>query len=70
MNIKKVGKTIFIILAIFFILSFIYLAIPKYQIHSVMVSEDTVVVTKINTLNGQISFIYTNIKAKIWDTFE
>lgn len=53
--VKKVSKTLLISLAILLILSAIYLVIPKYQIHSVRVDEDYVLVTKINTLTGEIS---------------
>ncbi|MBA7573653.1 hypothetical protein ES695_06500 [Candidatus Atribacteria bacterium 1244-E10-H5-B2] len=51
--IKKVSKTLLFVLIIIAILVLIYLAIPKYQIHSVRVDDDTVVVTKINTITGQ-----------------
>ena len=56
--IKKVSKTLLFGLIILAIAGLIYLAIPKYQIHSVRVDDDTVVVTRINTITGEISTRY------------
>ena len=56
--IKKVSKTLLFGLIIIAILGLIYLAIPKYQIHSVRVDDDTVVVTRINTITGKITTSY------------
>ena len=50
---RKVGKTLLFGLVILLIFTVIYLVVPKYQIHSVRVDDDTVVVTRINTITGQ-----------------
>jgi len=49
---KKVSRTLLFGLAILAICLLIYLVVPKYQIHSVRVDDDTVVVTRINTITG------------------
>ena len=56
--IKKVSKILLFGLIIIAILCLVYLAIPKYQIHSVRVDDDYVLITKINTLTGEISTKY------------
>lgn len=56
MNIKKISKTLLFGLIILLILIVIYLVIPKYQIQSVRVDENTVVVTRINTITGQVNY--------------
>lgn len=51
--IKKVSKTLlfgFVILAIALL---VYLVYPKYQIHSVRVDNDYVLIIKMNTLTGE-----------------
>ena len=65
--IKKVGKTLLFVLIIIAILGLIYLAIPKYQIHSVRIDDDYVWITKINTITLEIDFIrkeYTPLKLR------
>jgi len=52
--IKKVSKVLLFGLIIIAILGLIYLAMPKYQIQSVRVDDNTVVVTRINTITGQV----------------
>ena len=52
---RKVGKTLLFGLAILAIAGLVYLVVPKYQIQSVRVDDDTVVVTRINTITGEIS---------------
>jgi len=68
--IKKVSKILLFGLIIIAILVLIYLVIPKYQVHSVRV-DDTVVVTKINTITGDISIKRISSSDKIvkfpWD---
>jgi len=54
---RKVGKTLLFGLAILVIGLLIYLVVPKYQIHSVRVDDDYVVITKINTITGDITVI-------------
>lgn len=69
--IKKISKTLLFGLIIIAILGLIYLAIPKYQIHSVRFDDDTVVVTRINTITGDVSIKRISSSDKIvkfpWD---
>ena len=69
--VKKVSKTLLFGLIILAIAGLIYLAIPKYQIHSVRVDDDTVVVTRINTITGDVSIKRISSSDKIvkfpWD---
>ena len=58
MNIKKVGKVLLIGMVVLLIFTVVYMIIPKYQIHSVRVDGDTVVVTRINTITGQVNTSY------------
>ena len=55
---RKVGKTLLFGLAILAIAVVVYLVVPKYQIQSVRVDDDTVVVTRINTITGEITTSY------------
>jgi len=72
MNIKKV---LLIGLIVVVICGLVYMIVPKYQIHSVRVDGDTVVVTRINTITGQVntsyksSSIYLNKYGKLKFTF-
>ena len=52
---RKVGKTLLFGLVILAIAGIIYMVVPKYQIESVRVDDDTVVVTKVNTITGEVS---------------
>jgi len=52
---RKVGKTLLFGLVILAIAGIIYLVVPKYQIQSVRVDDDTVVVTKVNTITGEVT---------------
>jgi len=54
----KVGKTLLFGLVILAIAVVIYMVVPKYQIQSVRVDDDTVVVTRINTITGEITISY------------
>ena len=67
MNIKKVLLTGLIIVVI---CGLVYMIIPKYQIHSVRVDDDTVVTTRINTITGQVNTKYGSDKSDIWMIFE
>lgn len=60
--IKKVSKTLLFALIIIAILDLVYLVIPKYQIHSVRVDDDYVLITKVNTITGEISNEYKKYK--------
>ena len=55
---KKVGKTLLLGLIILAIAGVIYLIVPKYQIQSVRVDDDYVVITKVNTITGDINTNY------------
>lgn len=57
-HIKKLSKTLLFGLVILLIITAIYLAIPKYQIHSVRINDDYVLITKINTISGEITTNY------------
>ena len=52
---NKVGKTLLTGLIILVVAGLIYMVVPKYQIQSVRVDDDTVVVTRINTITGEIT---------------
>jgi len=52
---RKVGKTLLFGLVILAIAGIIYMVVPKYQIQSVRVDDDTVVVTRLNTITGEIT---------------
>ena len=56
MNIKKI---LLIGLIVIVVCGLIYVAIPKYQIQSVRVDDNKVIITRINTITGQI---YTKIE--------
>ena len=52
---KKVGKTLLFGLVILVIAGIIYLIVPKYQIQAVRVDDDIVVVTRVNTITGDMT---------------
>ena len=56
LNILLIG--LFIIAAV----GLIYLAIPKYQVNTVRINDNQILITKINTLTGQTSLETRNIK--------
>jgi len=60
---NKVGKTLLMGLIILIVAGIIYLVVPKYQIQSVRVDDDTVVVTKVNTITGTVDTSYKSIPA-------
>jgi len=51
----KVGKTLLFGLVILVVAVVVYMVVPKYQIQSVRVDDNTVVVTRINTITGEIT---------------
>jgi len=55
---RKVGKTLLFGLVILGIAVVIYMVVPKYQIQSVRVDDDYVVITKVNTLTGKVDINY------------
>jgi cell division protein FtsL len=58
LNILLIGLFIIVIVAL------IYLAIPKYQVNTVRINDNQILITKINTLTGQTSLETRNIKLK------
>ena len=50
---SKIPRFIIYFLIILLLISVIYLIYPKYQVQMVRLSDDTIIVTKINTLTGQ-----------------
>jgi cell division protein FtsL len=58
LNILLIGLFIIVIVAL------IYLAIPKYQVNTVRINDNQILITKINTLTGQTSLETKNIKLK------
>ena len=57
---RKVGKTLLFGLVILAIAAVVYMVVPKYQIQTVRVDEDTVVVTRVNTITGQVDTKYNS----------
>ena len=55
---RKVGKTLLFGLVILAIAGLVYLVVPKYQIQSVRVDDDYVVITKVNTITGDTTVNY------------
>ena len=51
-------KKILLIGLIIAVLGLIYAVIPKYQIQTVRVDDDYVIITKINTLTGDVDTDY------------
>jgi len=52
---KKVFRTLLLGLAILVIALLVYLVYPKYQINTVRISDNWVLITRVNTLTGQIT---------------
>jgi len=65
--VKNFKDFLLIGLIIVAITGFMYLIMPKYQVHTVKLDEDYVAITKINTITGEVS---TNFKKNIWKRFE
>jgi len=55
---RKVGKTLLFGLVILAIAVVVYMVVPKYQIQSVRVDDDYVLITKVNTLTGETNSWY------------
>ena len=56
LNILLIGLIIIVVVGLF------YLAIPKYQVNTVRINDNQILITKINTLTGQIFLETRNIK--------
>jgi len=67
--INKVGKTLLLGLIILVVAGIIYLVVPKYQIQSVRVDDDTVVVVRINTLTGEIVITSQTLVESAFDKY-
>ena len=63
---NKVGKTLLLGLIILVVAGIIYMVVPKYQIQSVRVDDDTVVVTKVNTITGVVNTSYNPNSGSIY----
>ena len=63
---NKVGKTLLFGLKILVVAGIIYLIVPKYQIQSVRVDDDTVVVTRVNTITGSVNTSYNPSSGSIY----
>ena len=63
---NKVGKTLLFGLIILVVAGIIYMVVPKYQIQSVRVDDDTVVVTKVNTITGVVNTSYNPNSGSIY----
>ena len=61
---NKILNILLIGLFIIVVVGLIYLAIPKYQVNTVKINDNQILITKINTLTGQISLETINIKLK------
>ncbi len=61
---NKILNILLIGLSIIVIVGLIYLAIPKYQVNTVRINDNQILITKINTLTGQISLETRSIKLK------
>jgi len=51
--VKKVSHTLILGIIIFLVCVIVYLAYPKYQVEMVRMDDNTVIITKINTLTGK-----------------
>ena len=58
LNILLVGLFIIVVVGL------IYLVIPKYQVNTVRINDNQILITKINTLTGQTSLETRSIKLK------
>jgi len=63
---NKILNILLIGLFIIVVVGLIYLAIPKYQVNTVRINDNQILITKINTLTGQISLETRNIKLKMF----
>ena len=59
---NKILNILLIRLFIIATVGLIYLAIPKYQVNTVRINDNQILITKINTLTGQTSLETRNIK--------
>jgi hypothetical protein len=58
--IKKVSNTLLIGLVIILVLVVIYAVYPKYEIESVRVDDETIIVTRLNKITGEVNITSEN----------
>lgn len=68
--IKKVSHTLLLGLGILVIALLIYLIYPKYQIQTVRVDDNYVVITKVNTITGETIVSSEKVFRSVFDDFE
>ena len=61
---NKILNVLLIGLSIIVVVGLIYLAIPKYQVNTVRINDNQILITKINTLTGQTFLETRSIKLK------
>jgi len=66
---RKVGKTLLFGLVILAVAAVVYLVVPKYQIQSVRVDDDTVVVTRVNTITGEIDISSQRVSGSVFSKY-
>jgi len=57
---KKVSNTLLIGLVIILVLVVIYAVYPKYEIESVRVDDETIIVTRLNKITGEVNITSEN----------
>jgi len=62
---SKILNILLIGLFIIAVVGLIYLAIPKYQVDMIRLDDDSVMITKINTLTGKTETYYRDRVDKI-----
>ena len=67
--IRKVGKTLLFGLVILVIGLLVYMVMPKYQIQSVRVDNDYVLITRLNTVTGDITVTSEKVFRGIFDKY-
>ena len=66
---RKVGKTLLFGLVILAIAVVIYMVVPKYQIQSVKIDDNYVVMTRINTITGKVNIDTELVHRSIFDKY-
>ena len=57
---KKVSNTLLVGLVIILVLIVIYAVYPKYEIESVRVDDETIIVTRLNKITGEVNITSEN----------
>jgi len=66
---RKVGKTLLFGLVILAVAVVIYMVVPKYQIQSVKIDDNYVVMTRINTITGKVNIDTELVHRSIFDKY-